>query len=268
MPPRRRAHCPATPARHSAGTITVVDDDLQRLRVEYDGIGLTADQAGTDPMGRFGDWFADARSRTTVAEANACSFATVARDGTPSVRMVLLKQVDPERAAFVVYTNLDGRKGVEAATAGRAALCWWWPGMPGRQVRVVGHVELVDREEAERYFRSRPAAAQVGAVASPQSRAIERRRWLEERAAAVDPGSVRLPERWGGLRIVADELELWQGRPGRLHDRIAFLRIGPEGDLCAKAAVEVAGGEDHVRAVGTPVVDPYGAPWLRLRLAP
>lgn len=249
-------------------TITYVDDDLQQLRVEYHGNGLSTGDAGSDPMGRFGAWFADARERPDVAEPNACTFATAAADGTPSARMVLLKQVDPERAAFAIYTNLDGRKATEACAAGRAALCWWWPGAPGRQVRAVGRVEPVDRADATRYFGSRPVAARVGAAASPQSRALEDRAWLDERAAAIDPDAVDLPPRWGGLWVVADELELWQGRPGRLHDRIAFLRIGPDGELLSRAGVDAAGGEERVRATGTAVVDPYGVPWLRLRLAP
>lgn len=245
-----------------------MDDDLQRLRVEYDGAGLAAADAGNDPMGRFAAWFADARQRESVPEANACTFATASVDGTPSARMVLLKVVDPERAGFVVYTNLDGRKAREAEATGRAALCWWWPGTPGRQVRAVGRVEVVDRADAERYFTGRPLAARVGAIASPQSRAIEHRAWLDARAAAVDPGSITLPARWGGLRVLADELELWQGRAGRLHDRITFLRIGADGELASRAAVEAAGGEERVRSMGTPIVDPYGTPWLRVRLAP
>jgi pyridoxamine 5'-phosphate oxidase len=243
-------------------------ENLSDLRIEYADEPFGADAAGSDPMVRFAAWFEDAMRRSAVVEPNAVSLATSAADGTPSVRMVLLKHVNPARAAFAVYSNLDARKAREAAASGRAALCWWWPGDPARQVRVVGRVEPVDRELAKEYFATRPLAARIGAAASEQSRAITSRVELDERVQAVDPDTVALPDRWGGIWIVADELELWQGRRGRVHDRITFLRVDESGSPLSGAGVDAAGGEQRLRGAGTIVVDPHGTRWLRARLAP
>jgi pyridoxamine 5'-phosphate oxidase len=246
----------------------VDEDDLARLRVEYDATGFGASDAGTDPMALFRGWFREARSNDAVPEANAVAFATADANGVPSNRMVLLKGVEDEPAAFIVYTNLDSRKAREALGGAGAALCWWWPGTPGRQVRAVGRVELVDRAAAAAYFASRPREAQTGAIASNQSRAIAARSTLDERAAALESGELALPEAWGGLRIVVDELEFWQGRAGRLHDRISFLRCMPDGTIASRTAADAAGGDAAVRAAGTLVTDGHGQQWLRVRLQP
>lgn len=245
-----------------------MDDELAVRRVEYGEEGFRSADAGSDPASLFRAWYADAAARASVPEPNAMSLATVAADGTPSSRMVLLKAVEGERAAFTWYTNLAGRKATEALSHGRAALCWWWPGSPGRQVRAVGRVEAVSREQAAAYFASRPPAARIGAAASTQSRALASREQLEARAAKVAEAGLELPETWGGLTLVADELEFWQGRAGRLHDRITFLRVAPDGTVASPAAVEAAGGESHVRSLATEVVDGRGTRWQRLRLAP
>lgn len=236
--------------------------------MEYDGSGFHAADAGDDPMARFAAWFEAAAEQSLTAEPNAMTLATAAGDGTPSARMVLLKGVDHRRAAFTWYTNLDSRKAREAVAAGRAALCWWWPGTPGRQVRAVGRVEAVGREEAAAYYETRPESARVGAAASRQSRAVVDRAQLDARVAAVDHEHLRLPDGWGGLRLVADELEFWQGRAGRLHDRFAFLRLDAEGGIVSHAGVDAAGGEAVVREVATPVTDGHGTRWLRVRLEP
>jgi pyridoxamine 5'-phosphate oxidase len=244
-----------------------VDPDLAHLRVEYGRTRLCAADAGDDPMVLFGSWFARARDDDAAPEANAMSLATAAPDGTPSVRMVLLKEVDVRRASFTWYTNLDSRKAREARTT--AALCWWWPGTPGRQVRAVGRVEEISREEAAAYFATRPGGARVGAAASEQSRPVASRAELDARAAALDAPTVELPERWGGLRLVADELEFWQGQAGRLHDRIAFLRLDPDsGAIVSAAAAAGAGGAEALLRSGTVVADRQGVSWLRVRLQP
>lgn len=243
-------------------------DDLAGIRVDYAGDGFHAADAGNDPMTLFGAWFEHASGRSGVAEPNAMSLATSGVDGTPSVRMVLLKGVDDATASFTWFTNLASRKAVEATARGAAALCWWWPGEPGRQVRAVGRVEAVARDAARAYFDRRPADARVGALASRQSRAVADRATLDARAAALDPTAVELPEDWGGLRLVADELEFWQGRTGRLHDRIAFLRLDAAGTICSRAGAQAGGGDEVLHAAGTIVTDPHGATWLRVRLEP
>lgn len=255
-----------------------VHDDITHVRVDYDADPLDVAALGSDPMRAFGAWFDDAAGRAEVAEVNAMSLATCADDGTPSVRMVLLKRIDERRAAFACFTNLDSRKAREARATGRAALCWWWPGhagggasagtSPGRQVRVVGRVELVDRDEATAYFNARPADARVGAIVSNQSRAIGDRQELDAAAQRLRAVDTQIPDDWGGIWIVADEIELWQGRHGRLHDRITFLRLGDDGRACSRAAADAAGGDDQLARSGTEVVDPHGTRWLRTRLAP
>jgi pyridoxamine 5'-phosphate oxidase len=245
-----------------------MDDDLARRRVEYDGASFTQRDAGDDPMALFRAWFEDAALRDSVPEANAVAFASAATDGTPSNRMVLLKDLDPVAASFTVFTNLDSRKARESLLGSGAALCWWWPGTPGRQVRAVGRVEEVERDAAASYFASRPPAARIGAAVSDQSRPAPDRSGLEVRAAALEEAEVPLPERWGGLRVIADELEFWQGRSGRLHDRIVFLRLEPGGSIASRAAVMAAGGEPSLRDAGTIVTDAHATSWLRVRLQP
>lgn len=245
-----------------------MNDELAGRRVDYDAAGFHAQDAGDDPMARFEAWFEAATEQPSIAEPNAMTLATAAADGTPSARMVLLKGVDPARAAFTWYTNLDSRKAREAVAVGRAALCWWWPGSPGRQVRAVGRVEPVDRADAAAYFATRPEPAKVGAMASRQSRAVRDRAELDARVAAIDHAQLRLPDSWGGLRLLADELEFWQGRTGRLHDRITFLRLDAEGGVLSRAGTEAAGGEAALRELATPVTDTYGTRWLRVRLEP
>jgi pyridoxamine 5'-phosphate oxidase len=245
-----------------------VNEDLARRRVEYDAAGFHAADAGDDPMIRFAAWFSAATEDPAIGEPNAMTLATAAGDGTPSARMVLLKGVDPASAAFTWFTNLDSRKAREAVGVGRAALCWWWPGTPGRQVRAVGRVEAVARDAAAAYFETRPESARVGAAASRQSRAVRDRAQLDARVAAIDPEHLHLPDGWGGLRLIADELEFWQGRTGRLHDRITFLRLDPEGGIVSHAGADAAGGEAVLRELATSVTDEHGTRWLRVRLEP
>ena len=245
----------------------VVSDDLQRLRVEYGDSGFEPDDAGSDPFELFGQWFDEAREHGAV-EPNAMALATATAQGVPSVRMVLLKGIDPVTGAFTWYTNFDSRKAAEVRATRHAALCWWWPGAPDRQVRAVGLVEEVDREVAGRYFDSRPRAARVGAAASPQSRAIASRRVLDDAIASIGAGDVALPDRWGGLRLVADELEFWQGRAGRLHDRVTFLRLDASDAVRSGPGSAAAGGGEALRERGSVVADRNGTRWLRARLAP
>ena len=155
----------------------------------------------------------------------AAAVATAANDGAPSVRMVLVKQVDED--GFVFYTNYESRKSRELAVNPAAALLFYWDPL-GRQVRIEGGVERITREESEAYIRSRPRGSQLSALSSPQSRPIESRAVLEERVAELTDryadADLPMPEAWGGFRLTPQTFEFWQNRNDRLHDRLLYRR--------------------------------------------
>ena len=150
------------------------------------------------------------------------ALATASADGAPAVRVVLLRGFD-ERG-FVFFTNYESAKGQDLLTNPRAAANFWWPPLD-RQVRIGGRVEKVTRAESKSYFDSRPRGHQLSAWASPQSRVVASRGELEARAEEVQtlfPGDVPLPDFWGGYRLAPEQMEFWQGRENRLHDRFLF----------------------------------------------
>jgi pyridoxamine 5'-phosphate oxidase len=176
-----------------------------------------------DPLALFGRWFDEARAHGAF-EPEAVALATAAPDGSPSVRMVLNKGFDERGFAF--FTNYGSRKAEELERNPRAALLFHWPEL-GRQVRIEGPVARVARAESEAYAASRSRASQLSALASPQSRPVESREWLEQRVAELDrahPGAdLPVDEGWGGYRLEAQAWEFWQHRPNRLHDRFRYL---------------------------------------------
>ncbi len=194
------------------------------MRIEYSAKGLDESAAGADPVALFGRWF-DEVVDSGVVEANAMALATAAADGAPSVRLVLLKGFDARGLVF--FTNYESRKGTELATNPRAAAVLLWHPLQ-RQVRVEGPVTQLSAEDSDAYFASRPRGAQLGAMASPQSKPIADRDALEglyERAAAeCGDQVVPRPSHWGGYRIGFEVIEFWQGRSNRVHDRIRFRR--------------------------------------------
>ena len=175
-----------------------------------------------EPLKQFREWYAEAGN-------DAVALATAARDGWPSARMVLLKGAD-ERG-FVFHSSYESRKARELAENPRAALLFYWHDF-GRQVRVEGDVEQVDRGESETYFKTRPRGGQLAAWTSSQSEPIGTRDELEERFAELERtfegDEVPLPPHWGGFRLVPETYEFWQHRENRLHDRFRYRRNGDD----------------------------------------
>jgi pyridoxamine 5'-phosphate oxidase len=185
---------------------------------------LSEDDIDADPVRQFAGWFAqEVYSGARAPEAAALATATA--DGSPSVRMVLVKRYDAD--GFVFFTNYESRKGGELAVNPRAALLFHWERL-GRQVRIEGTVERITPQETADYVRSRPRRSQLSALASPQSRPIPDRTWLEHRvteiAARCSEAELPLPDVWGGFRLAPETYEFWQHRDDRLHDRLRYRR--------------------------------------------
>ncbi|MDH3638449.1 MAG: pyridoxamine 5'-phosphate oxidase [Gammaproteobacteria bacterium] len=181
-----------------------------------------------DPIELFGEWY-DLACRSQLLFPDAVTLATSTAEGKPSARMVLLKSFD-ERG-FVFFTNYGSRKASELKENPHAALVFYW-GPLQRQVRVEGQVELLEHDDSEAYFRTRPRGSQIGAWTSRQSAVLRERQDLERQFAHYQREfagrDVELPEFWGGFRVAPERIEFWQGKANRLHDRIHFTRT-PDG---------------------------------------
>ncbi len=196
--------------------------DLFDLKENIISERLSENEVASSPIDQFKLWF-DQAALVKIYEPNAAILATATKSGIPSARVILLKGFSDK--GFDFFTNYNSRKGKELEENPFAALVYYWPELE-RQVRIEGKVEKLSDNESDNYFETRPVGSRLGAWASPQSKIIEDRNWLEKKhnefREKFKHGEIPRPKEWGGFRIVPSSIEFWQGRQNRLHDRILY----------------------------------------------